>query len=150
MRRQFTDDATEHEIPNFIVRLLAMIYDSLIVIAIWFLVGAIAVALNDGEAIDTLIGQSILKSSLFCATFLFFGYSWTKKGQTVGMIAWRLRAQTTEGLTLSWSQSLIRFVGAVVSFAVVGRGFFVTLFTNEKLTWHERWSNSVTVRLPKR
>lgn len=150
MPRQFTDDSSQQEIPSFIIRLLAMVYDALIVVAIWFLVGAIGVVINGGEAIDTHIGQALLKSSLFIVTFLFFGYSWTKKGQTVGMIAWRLRAQTTEGFTLNWTQSMIRFLGAVISLAVVGLGYLVAIIGHEKLTWHERWSNSITVRLPKR
>ena len=149
MPRLFQDDANQHQLPSLIIRVMAMIYDVLIILAIWFLIGALGVILNQGEAVDSFLGQAALKSALLCSTFLFFGYSWTRSGQTIGMMAWRLRAQSEKGVSLTWTQALIRFFGAAISTVTLGAGYWATLLSDERLTWHERWSNTVTVRLPK-
>lgn len=149
MPRQFTDDPNRLRTPTVIVRLLAMVYDTLIVLAIWMLIGGIAVALNQGEAIDSPLGLATLKSLLLITTFLFFGFFWTRSGQTLGMMAWRLRAQSETGYSLSWTQAMIRFFAAMLSIALFGLGYWITIFSDQKVTWHERWSNSVTVRITK-
>jgi uncharacterized RDD family membrane protein YckC len=149
MPRQFTDDPNRLRTPTLIVRLLAMVYDTLIVLAIWMLIGGIAVALNQGEAIDSPLGLATLKSLLLITTFLFFGFFWTRSGQTLGMMAWRLRAQSETGYSLSWTQAMIRFFAAMLSIALFGLGYWITIFSDQKVTWHERWSNSVTVRITK-
>jgi uncharacterized RDD family membrane protein YckC len=149
MPRQFNDDPSRLRTPTLIVRLLAMVYDTLIVLAIWMLIGGIAVALNQGEAIDSPLGLATLKSLLLITTFLFFGFFWTRSGQTLGMMAWRLRAQSETGFSLSWTQAMIRFFAAMLSIALFGLGYWITIFSDQKVTWHERWSNSVTVRITK-
>ncbi len=75
MPRQFNDDPSRLRTPTLIVRLLAMVYDTLIVLAIWMLIGGIAVALNQGEAIDSPLGLATLKSLLLITTFLFLASS---------------------------------------------------------------------------
>ena len=149
MPRQFNDDPSRLRTPTLIVRLLAMVYDTLIVLAIWMLIGGIAVALNQGEAIDSPLGLATLKSLLLITTFLFFGFFWTRSGQTLGMMAWRLRAQSETGFSLSWTQAMVRFFAAMLSIALFGLGYWITFFSDQKVTWHERWSNSVTVRITK-
>ncbi|QJD70286.1 RDD family protein [Marinobacterium sp. LSUCC0821] len=149
MPRQFNDDPSRLRTPTLIVRLLAMVYDTLIVLAIWMLIGGVAVALNQGEAIDSPLGLATLKSLLLITTFLFFGFFWTRSGQTLGMMAWRLRAQSETGFSLSWTQAMIRFFAAMLSIALFGLGYWITIFSDQKVTWHERWSNSVTVRITK-
>ena len=149
MPRQFNDDPSRLRTPTLIVRLLAMVYDTLIVLAIWMLIGGLAVALNQGEAIDSPLGLATLKSLLLITTFLFFGFFWTRSGQTLGMMAWRLRAQSETGFSLSWTQAMVRFFAAMLSIALFGLGYWITIFSDQKVTWHERWSNSVTVRITK-
>lgn len=39
---------------------------------------------------------------------LFFGYFWTRRGQTIGMLAWRLKLQRTDGSLPQWREVLIR------------------------------------------
>ena len=125
-------------------KLAALVYDVLIVIAILFVVSGIGVAINDGEPVS----GPLYKSLLLVAMFLFFGYFWTRSGQTIGMMAWRIRVQTTEGYSLSWTHSLIRFFMASVSIACFGLGYLWMLFSDEKLTWHDQVSSTRVVQLP--
>ena len=126
-------------------RLGAMLYDSLVIIAIWMIVGAIGVALNQGEAIE----GPVFSSTLFLVTFLFFAGFWTRNGQTIGMLAWRLRIQTSEGNSITLMQALLRFFTAGVSLLCLGLGYWWMLIDKQGLTWHDRYSETRVVVLPK-
>jgi len=149
MPRDFSADLSQVRPATLTRRLLAIVYDTLIVVAISMIVVLIGVAINGGEAIDTPLGKASLQSALLCTNFLFFGYCWTRAGRTLGMLAWHLRVQNHDGSRLSWTQALIRFFGGAVSLLFLGLGFFMMLLSDERLAWHDRWSNSVVVRTPK-
>ena len=136
-----------HNLPNAssVKRLMAMMYDTLLVVAVWMLIGYVFIAFNDGEAVS----GPLFNSSIFLVTFLFFALFWTRSGQTLGMIAWRLRVETDEGQPLDAKQSLLRFMGAIFSALVLGLGYWWILIDANNLSWHDRWSNSRIVQLPK-
>jgi uncharacterized RDD family membrane protein YckC len=136
-----------HNHPNasLIKRLLAMVYDSLLVMAVWMLVGYIFIAFNDGEAVT----GPLFNSTVFLVTFLFFALFWTKSGQTLGMLAWRLRVESDQGQPINAKQALLRFMAALFSALALGMGYWWMLFDNSNLTWHDRWSSSRVVQLPK-
>ncbi len=127
-------------------RLAAMLYDSLLIAALWMIVGTLGVALNEGEA----VAGPVLQSALFLITFLFFAFFWTLRGQTVGMVAWRLRVQTPDGRLISGMQALLRFFCAGASLICLGAGFWWMLFDKKQQTWHDRYSDSCVVQLPPR
>lgn len=149
MPKDFTADLSEVKPATLIRRLLAIVYDTLLVVAISMVIVLIGVGINGGEAIDTPLGKATLQSALLCTNFLFFGYCWTKAGRTLGMLAWHLRIQNHDGSKIRWSQALIRFFGGAFSLLCFGLGFLFILASDEKLAWHDRWSNSVVVRTPK-
>ncbi len=148
IQRPFRDDQSNVSPASFAKRLAAMVYDGLIVVSIWIGVGIVATLLNQG-GVDTPMGRAAVQSATFCCVFLFFGYFWTKSGQTLGMQAWRLRVQTFDGQRISWTQALIRYLTAIVSWIPLGLGYLWMLFGDEHLTWHDRWSESCIVSLPR-
>lgn len=131
---------------SLLKRLAAMFYDSLMLGALWLFISLIAVALNDGEPVQ----GPLFRSALFLASFLFFAIFWTWKGQTVGMVAWRLRIQTHDGRLISGMQALLRFFCAGASLLCLGAGFWWMLFDKKQQTWHDRYSDSCMVQLPPR
>jgi uncharacterized RDD family membrane protein YckC len=143
-----TQPSTPDSLPpaSLAKRLAAMLYDSLLVVALWMIVGAISVGINAGEAVK----GPVLQSALFLVTFLFFALFWTRKGQTVGMVAWRIRLQTPDGHLISGMQALLRFFCALVSLLCLGAGFWWMLFDKKQQTWHDRYSESCVVQLPPR
>lgn len=126
-------------------RLLAMVYDALVLLAVWMLVGFVAVALNGGEANTSPLFHSVL----LVVTFVFFAYFWMRAGTTLGMQAWRLRVQSLEGGPLTLVQCLVRFIAAIVSLAACGLGYWWILFDDEKRSWPDIASRSRVVVLPK-
>lgn len=131
-------------------RLLALVYDVLPLLGIWFAVAALMLALRLGQPVEpgglsALIEQALL----LAATFAYFALSWRRGGQTLGMRAWRLRLLDTDGRPPSWRSIVLRAVVALLSLALFGLGFLWSLFERERRSWHDLASGTVIVRLPK-
>lgn len=124
-------------------RLGAMLYDALIVIAMWVFTIVALVTLT-GAAVTGAWVQSVL----FLELYAFFAFSWMHRGQTVGMLAWRLELRSDAPFTPS--RALRRFLGACLAFASLGIGYAWIWFDRERRTWPDRFSGSTVVRRPKR
>ena len=88
-----------------------MFYDGLLLVAVWLLASAVALMVNGGEPIET--DNLINQVWFFVVTFMFFAWFWTHGGQTLGMRAWKIQLVNTAGNSLSWGQSLLRFMTAL-------------------------------------
>jgi uncharacterized RDD family membrane protein YckC len=127
-------------------RLLAMFYDSLLLLSTLLVATALALLLTRG----TLHHHNpFFRSFLFLICYFFFTWFWTHGGQTLGMRAWRLRVQRTDGGPITLWQALLRFLSAIVSLACGGLGFLWMLIDRDRMTWHDRFSGTVVVRLPR-
>jgi uncharacterized RDD family membrane protein YckC len=129
-------------------RLAAILYDSLLLLALLFIVSAIHLALSGGG--EASGRPELLRSILFLlVSFGFFAWFWLHGGQTLGMRAWRIRLQSRGGGPITLWQALLRFLVAILSWLALGLGFLWSLWDREKLTWHDRYSMSELVVLPK-
>ena len=114
-------------------RFAANCYDSIVVLALWMIVGFIVLSLfgiegnveaGEGQVELAPAYQTVLLAAMILSAFLFFAWFWTHSGQTIGMMAWKLRVSNADGSAISWRQSLIRFVlGAIVTMVLVA-GFW--------------------------
>lgn len=133
-------------------QLAAMAYDSLLVVALWFAVGALVLLLSGGRlsAPDRPAWLLVLfQCSLVLTTWLFFAWFWTHGGQTLGMRAWRLKLIGEHGEPVRWPQTVVRFVAAILSAAVFGLGYLWALVDPERRRWHDRLSGTRLVLVPK-
>ena len=133
---------------GLIRRLLAIIYDLFLLIALLFIATAILMALNQGNAIER--GQPLYPFYivyLLTISFIFYGWFWTHGGQTLGMKTWKMRVQQDNGQAITWALALIRFITAILSWSAAGTGFLWSLFSPKKRTWHDIASRSVLIDL---
>jgi len=134
-------------------RFAAMFYDSLLVIAILMVVTAALLPLTGGEAI-TVDRYGALAYAyrllLVAVIILFFGLFWTRRGQTLGMAVWRIKIVREDGGLPAWADVLKRLAGATVSLLAFGFGYFWIWIDRDRLAWHDRWSGTRAVVLPKR
>jgi uncharacterized RDD family membrane protein YckC len=160
MLKQFPEPATDTSPAPLIRRLTAMLYDSLIVIALMMMTTGIYKAIQAGiigadklrELTESgkMNTDPLLSSVLFVVLYVFFAYFWTRSGQTLGMQVWHIRIQSPSGVSISWSQALLRFMMAWVSALVFGLGYVWVLIDKKKRSWHDIFSMTEVVRIPKR
>jgi uncharacterized RDD family membrane protein YckC len=121
-----------------------MLYDSLLVIAIWMIAGMIVVIpLGDSVA----VGNPLFQVYLLLATWLYFAICW-RGGKTLGMKAWRIRIKAPEQ-PMGWGRTAARFGLALVSLLPLGLGFWWSIFHPTKATWHDLASSTRLVVVPK-
>lgn len=139
---------TDSNVPaGLLRRLLAAVYDLLLLIGLWMVATAAVLPFTHGEAVAA--GQWLFRLYLGLIAFGFFGVFWTRDGQTLGMKAWRLRLQQPDGRPVTWRQAGIRFLVAGVSAAALGLGFAWQLIDRERRSWHDMASGTRLVLLPK-
>lgn len=142
--------ATNHHIlstPGLLRRFGAILYDSLLLIATWFILTIFILPLTGGEAIAA--GNMLYRLYLLLIALVFFGGFWTHGGQTLGMHAWRIKVQQPNGHTITWSQALLRFGFALISWLSLGAGFWWVLIDREGKAWHDRLSMTELILIPK-
>ena len=144
-----TDNTLQY--AGLVRRLMAIMYDLFLLLAILFIATAIAMMANGGNAIEP--GQAIYPFYivyLLVISFMFFGWFWTHGGQTLGMKTWKMPLQQENGDFISWKLALARFAVAMVSISALGLGFAWSLLESKRRCWHDLASGSVLVDLRKK
>jgi uncharacterized RDD family membrane protein YckC len=129
-------------------RLFAIFYDCFLLIAILFIVSAIATALNHGKAVepgDTLYPLFVIV--VFALSYLYFAWFWIHGGQSLGMKTWQIQIQSSDNSEISWTTASIRFVSAVFSWGFLGLGFLWAIFDKKNRCWHDLASKTVLIDL---
>ena len=132
-----TIDTSAYEVASFGRRLLALIYDGLLIIALLLVATLPAVAVNQGEAL-----QHNPLYSLYLLSVLFFYYAWQWRhgGQTLAMATWKIKIISYDGSLPSWQQCFIRFISGCF-----GLMLFSVLFDKQRLAVHDRLSKTLCV-----
>lgn len=127
-------------------QLAAMLYDAMLIFAVLFFAGAIALLFNAGEAIESSLW---FKLYLLLTVFTYYAWFWQKSGQTLGMRAWKIRIVTETGANPGWLTSYCRLFLALLSWSCFGLGYLWRLF--RPWTWHDRLSGTriILVSAPK-
>jgi len=129
-------------------RLAAVLYDTLLVVALLMLATLPFVAIRGGEPVET--GDNLLYQLVLVGiVFAFFVGFWSRSGRTLGMQSWGLQLETRDGQIPSLATASLRFLAALLSLIPLGLGFFWQLWDKESLTWHDRISKTRLVYYPK-
>jgi uncharacterized RDD family membrane protein YckC len=139
-------------VPGLNRRLAAMLYDGLLLVALWFVATALLLTVSGGHLTDAdrpLWLLYTLRVSLLLVALMFFAGFWTHGGQTLGMRAWRLKLISASGDSVNWKQALWRFAAAIPSVGAFGLGLFWILLDQERCAMHDRLSGTRLVLLAK-
>ncbi len=141
-------------------RLLSICYDSLIVFFIIIILTLIIqqlvigleivplqqVQISKTETINTIPANSpinlLLKSFWLIISFLYFAYFWRKRGQTPGMKVWKIKVINKHNEHISWSESLIRYITALM-----GLGLFFIPFNKSRQALQDILSKTTLVNV---
>lgn len=145
---------TSHPTAGLLRRLGAMVYDLLLVVAVLMVATALFLPFTGGEAVSRdVVGPVVFYLyRLFMVALVvgFFGVFWTRRGQTLGMAAWRLKLERDDGRKLTWADVLKRLATACLSWLPVGLGFLWMAVDRNRLAWHDRLTHTRVVVEPKR
>ena len=144
--------------PGLIKRLAVIIYDGLLLAGVLFFCLAITFGISlylfkliNGSGIQeypkfkAAVSALVILVALILANF-FYGWFWTKGGQTLGMRAWHLYLVDEEGKFINWKTARIRFLFAIASWACFGMGFAWILVNRKNLAWHDLASKTQIVK----
>jgi uncharacterized RDD family membrane protein YckC len=125
-------------------RLIAFIYDLLLLIAILFIATILAMIVIRGAV---PAGNPVFQLYIFfIVPFIFYGWFWTHGGQTLGMRAWKIRVEKEDGSNLTWGTALHRFVLVILTFAY---GLIWCFFDEQKRALYDKLSRTRVVMVEK-
>ena len=127
--------------PGLLRRLAALVYDALLLFSLLFAATVPVLIVTGGRAIGP--NEPLFAAYLLAVSYVYFGWCWTRSGQTLGMRAWRMRVCTPEGTRLGWRHALGRFAAAIVSIGAAGVGLLWVVFDRDRLSLHDRLSGTV-------
>jgi uncharacterized RDD family membrane protein YckC len=130
-------------------RLGVIVYDSLLLFAVLSLAAALALLAKGGEPPWESSLRPLYQAYLLLVAYLYFGWFWTRGGQTLGMKAWRCRIVGAAGGPVGWRESAARFLLALVSWAALGLGFAWSAPDRRRLAWHDIGSRTFLRLEPK-
>ena len=134
--------------PSSLLRRIgAMLYDTLLMLAILFLATIPFVAIRGGEPVEA--GNLPYLITLIVVIYLFFVGFWTRSGRTLGMQSWGLRVEDANGRVPSVSAASMRFIVSILSWLPLGLGYWWQLWDRDKMTWHDRASDTRLMHYPK-
>lgn len=116
-------------------RVVAIVYDGMLILALLFLVGTALTVVGTLLTMQTgtqssqaqslpIWYQNVIMTPSFVLTLVaFYGLFWRRGGQTLGMQTWRLKTVNNSGHLLTWGQSFKRILAACLMpllFGIIG------------------------------
>lgn len=129
---------------GLLLRLAAILYDSLLVLALVFLGTLPLVVLNAGEAIPA--HTTWYRLWLLAIVGGYFVFFWVRGAETLGMKSWRIMIVSRGGGPVTVRRATLRAGAAVLSWLPGGAGFLWSLVDSDRLAWHDRLSGTKLVR----
>ena len=155
--------SAENRLPsaNLPRRLAAMLYDAMLLFGVLF-TATIPTLFFDGAPQQSVSNEQVVHELptisvgwpfqlyLLVISIGFFCLFWRKNGQTLGMQAWRIKLEDCAGNRITYLQCMKRLLGAAVSLSCLGAGYWWVWLDKNHMSWHDRWSQTRVVQLPKK
>lgn len=127
--------------PSIRRRLASMLYESLLLIAVFFF-GFLVPNIALGVLGDILLPPGVLFVQAFLVPGIYFIWYWRHKGRTLAMQTWKIRLESADGSPPAIDQLLLRFMLAWPSIFVFGVGLVWALFDRDRQFLHDRLSGT--------
>ena len=126
-------------------RLLSMLYEFLILIAVLFIASFVFhLVFRDTSS---LLFRPGLQLYLLVIAGTYFTWFWTHGGQTLPMQTWKLQIISAGGDQIYLKQALARYLFAVIGIFFLGGGIAWALFDRDRQFLHDRLAGTRIVRL---
>jgi uncharacterized RDD family membrane protein YckC len=133
---------------SFLSRFFALLVDQIAMVVLAFLATLLLAGLfsisvsTDSGFLGLLFGTSalILLVVLFVFQFVYFGYFWSKSGQSIGMKLFNIEViRRSEGQGISfWRAGFRGTLGYYISSLIFSLGYLWALIDEHKEAWHDK------------
>lgn len=128
-----------------IKRYLAVVYESLLMVALALVLTAIYYMLfGDASQGWKRLGLQLL---VWGSMGAYFVRCWTVSGQTLASQTWKLKVVNQQGQLLVWQQAVMRYVVASILLLPAGLTLWWAILDREQQFLHDRLLGSRVVRL---
>ncbi len=133
---------------GFLKRILALVYDSLLIGAIVLVLSLLLVFVNEGYPESGSFVSFIQFFILVATGPAFYSYFWiANKGQTTGMQAWKIKLVTKDGTELNTQKTILRCLISFISFACFGLGYLWILYNKDNLSWSDILTKTKIIKI---
>lgn len=105
--------------------------------------------LVDGRVQTDPLLSNILFVLMLGSCSAFYLWFWTHSGQTLGMLAWRIKLVNQQGQLVTIQQGIVRLLAAWPAFFLLGLGYLWLYVDPNGDAVHDRFSKTRVVVLPK-
>lgn len=155
------DNAIDLPTAPFLVRIAAMIYELLLVIAVslvasliflfpYFLYLFLVGHTRTGWLLLPGWLHPIFQLYLLGVLFAYFSAFWLRSGQTLAMKTWRIRLENMQGGKPSLRQAGVRFILALIGLLLAGAGLWWAWFDRDRQFLHDRIAGTRLVRVDRK
>ena len=115
-------------------RLLALLYDSILIIGIYMSYVILVTYLN-GSALESQLEILFLQFSFIIFIFLFYCYFWKfNNGQTLGMQVWKIKLVSSGNEEININKMVLRCALSMIFSLVFLSNFIFIIFNKERKT----------------
>ena len=125
---------------GFLIRTIAYLIDAV-------LVGVVASCAGGGKLVPASDGMNYqMNGTGMLIGAAYFVGAWALFGTTVGMRVFGMRIVMAGGAKLTPVAAVIRFLGLILSFAVILIGVIWVAFDKNKQGWHDKIAGTYVIR----
>ena len=125
-------------------RLLSILYDSFLIFALLTIMSMPFYSFNIQEHFTLKI---IMQVYFYFIIQFFFVWFWVNNRATLGMRSWGITIVDDKGNGISYKKAIIRFNMAIISFAIFGLGFLISILRKDKKCMHDIISKTYLIKL---
>ena len=125
-------------------RIIASIYDSLLLLSIIFILGYFSVFISNGLnwELPENPSQPLLPGwyaffFICISSWGFFSFFWIRGKKTLGMAVWKIEIYSIDGSNITLMQTLKRFICNIIIVATLGLPLLQIYFTKEKIAFND-------------
>ena len=128
-------------------RLLALLYDSILIIGIYMSYVILVTYLN-GSALESQLEILFLQFSFIIFIFLFYCYFWKfNNGQTLGMQVWKIKLVSSGNEEININKMVLRCALSMIFSLVFLSNFIFVIFNKERKTLGDYFSKTKLLKV---
>ncbi len=144
-------DSTEQaiEVIGFGRRLAATLYDgfflAFLIFVLTFVVGFAGLLIGIYRPDDPLMLERLIMVCGLALSVVYYVGSWATSGQTLGKTLAGIKVISVDGSSVSLGKALLRYLGYILSGALLSLGFLWVALDPKRQGWHDKMAGTYVV-----